>query len=54
MIVYLSELKNMVDGKIRMFRANTPKYIADKATLINAHLAEIGGKPFFHFESEEN
>lgn len=44
--------KYMIDGKIRTFRADTPKGIVDKAKVINDHVAEVGCKPFFHFESE--
>lgn len=44
--------KYMIDGKIRTFRADTPKDIVDKAQVINEHLAEHDIKSFFHFESE--
>ena len=46
--------KYMLEGKIRTFRADTPKDIVDKAKVINDHVAAVGCKPFFHFENEEN
>ena len=46
--------KYMIKGKIRTFRADTPKDIVDKAKVINDHVADVGCKPFFHFENEEN
>ena len=45
--------KYLIKGKIRTFRADTPKDIVDKAKVINEHLAEHDIEPFFHFENEE-
>lgn len=46
--------KYMIDGKIRTFRADTPKDIVDKAKVINDHVADVGCEPFFRFENKEN
>lgn len=55
MVVYPDEWRKfMMDGKVRTFRIDTPKDIVNKAKVINDHLNEIGGKPFFHFENESN
>lgn len=55
MVVYPDEWRKfMIDGKVRTFRDDTPKYIVDQAKVINEHIEEIGGKPFFHFEGKEN
>lgn len=46
--------KYMIPWQDRLFRKDTPSEIVERAKELNKSIMEISGKPFFHFESEEN
>ena len=47
-------IPNNISKKNCMFRKDTPPEIVERAKELNKSIMEASGKPFFHFEDEEN